>query len=280
MKKALRTAKPGSVIRLADGIYLGTFSAKVAGTAAKPITVCGGPGAILDGGATDSGYVFHLDKASHWKLVGFGVRNGQKGVVADRSNHLLISGLTVSQIGDEAIHLRAFSSDGRVTGNVVRQTGLRKPQFGEGVYIGSSKNNWEDITGGRPDASDRNIVEFNDIALTTAESVDVKEGTTGGVVRNNRFSGEGMTESDSWVDVKGNDWLIENNVGAAGPVDGYQVHVLLDGWGNDNTFRGNTGELKGHGFAVNVAKKASGTVVACSNKIVGAALGISNITCQ
>lgn len=279
LKKALRTAKPGTVIRLADGVYLGTFTAKTAGTAQQPISVCGGPKAILDGGATDDGYVFHLDNASYWQLVGFGVRNGQKGVVADQSNHLLIEGLTVSQIGDEGIHLRTFSSDSRIVGNVVRQTGLRKPAFGEGIYIGSSKNNWGSLTSGRPDTSDRNIIQDNDIAATTAESIDIKEGTTGGIIRNNRFSGNGMTEADSWVDMKGNNWLVENNVGAAGPTDGYQVHVLLDGWGKNDTFRGNTGQLNGHGYAVKVDKKATGIVVACSNKITGATLGTSNLPC-
>jgi hypothetical protein len=280
LKKALRTAKPGTVIRLADGVYLGTFTAKTAGTAAKPITVCGGPKAILDGGANDSGYVFHLDTSPYWQLVGFGVRNGQKGVVVDHSSHVLIQGLTVSQIGDEGIHLRAFSSDSRVTGNIVRQTGLRKPQFGEGIYIGSSKNNWGDLTGGKPDTSDRNTVENNDIAVTTAESIDIKEGTTGGVIRGNRFSGQGMSDADSWVDMKGNGWVVENNTGTTGPTDGYQVHVLLDGWGKNDTFRGNTGQLAGHGYAVNVDKKATGTVVACTNKIDGASLGISNIACR
>src|SRR5699024_11419784 len=49
--------------------------------------------------------------------------------------------------------------------------------------------------------------------------------------------------ADSWVDVKGNDWLIEGNTGTASPVDGFQTHEILDGWGTGNVFRGNTADM-------------------------------------
>jgi len=64
-------------------------------------------------------------------------------------------------------------------------------------------------------------VELNDISLTTAEAVDIKEGTTGGTLRKNRFAGAGMTAADSWVDVKGNGWTIAENTGNGGVVDGF-----------------------------------------------------------
>jgi hypothetical protein len=77
----------------------------------------------------------------------------------------------------------------------VRETGRRKPKFGEGIYVGTARSNWCHISACRPDRSDRNVVEGNDIAGTTAESVDVKEGTSDGVVRGNRFDGSSMTEA-------------------------------------------------------------------------------------
>ena len=38
------------------------------------------------------------------------------------------------------------------------------------------------ITDCEPDRSDRNVVAGNTISDTTAESIDIKEGTTGGTV--------------------------------------------------------------------------------------------------
>ena len=103
------------------------------GTAAKPITLCGAVGAVLDGGGTEDGYVLHLNRASHWIVKGFTVRNGQKGIMADETTNSLLQGISVSGTGDEAIHLRRFSSDNEVVDNTIRGAGSRKPKFGEGI---------------------------------------------------------------------------------------------------------------------------------------------------
>src|SRR5690606_38506571 len=100
-------------------------------------------------------------------------------------------GYGVHVSGADRVRLRAGSSDGPVRGNVVRETGLRKPKFGEGIYVGNARSNWCRYCACEPDRSDRNVVEGNDIAGTTAENVDVKEGTTGGVLRDNKLSGDG-----------------------------------------------------------------------------------------
>jgi hypothetical protein len=231
------------------------------------------------------GYPRHRHGAAHWQVLGFTVTGGQKGLMVDSGVGNLIEGLLVHGVGDEAIHLRAGSTDNVVRSNTVRDTGLRKPKFGEGIYVGSAESNWSDITGGRPDRSDRNVVEGNDIAQTTAESVDVKEGTSDGVVRGNRFDGTGMDDdaADSWVDVKGNGWLIEGNTGTHSPEDGFQVHEVVDGWGRDNVFRGNTAQVDGPGYGINAAgprEMRESTVVECGNSAPGAASGLTNVDCR
>ncbi|AGZ42814.1 right-handed parallel beta-helix repeat-containing protein [Actinoplanes friuliensis] len=276
---ALDQAQPGTSILLADGVYEGAFVGDAKGTAAKPIFVCGGPGAVLDGGGIKKGYGFHLDGADHWRLVGFTVRNAQKGVMADSVNHTVISGLTVEQIGDEAIHLRKFSSDNVVEGNTIRDTGKRRDKFGEGVYIGSANSNWAGITGGAPDTSDRNVVRGNTISATTAEAVDIKEGTTGGTVTGNTFDGAALTGADSWVDVKGNNWTISGNTGQRSPEDGFQTHQVYDGWGRGNTFTGNIAQVDGPGYGFHLAPVENNRV-ACTNKATGAALGLANVDCH
>ena len=53
--------------------------------------------------------------------------------------------------------LRNFSSDDTVQANTVRSTGLRGDTFGEGGYTDTAESNWGNVTGGKPDASDRGI---------------------------------------------------------------------------------------------------------------------------
>ena len=108
---------PGTTISLADGTYGGSFVA-TSGTAQQPIFLCGGPGAVLDGGNIKGDYGFHLDNAKYWRLVGFTVTGAQKGIVADGTASV-IQNLTVHDIGDEAIHLRAGSTDSVVLGNTI-----------------------------------------------------------------------------------------------------------------------------------------------------------------
>ncbi|MFC9772080.1 MULTISPECIES: hypothetical protein [unclassified Pseudarthrobacter] len=278
LTSALATVQPGNAIHLADGTYTGNYRATGAGSAGQPITLCGGPGAVLDGGGVEDGYVLHLEQASYWVLQGFTVRNGQKGVIADETDHSLIQGLTVENVGDEAIHLRRFSSDNKVIANTVRGAGLRKPKFGEGIYIGTAESNWCDVSACEPDKSDRNEIRGNTVSDTTAESVDIKEGTSDGVLLDNSFDGTGITDADSWVDVKGKDWRIEGNTGRNSPMDGFQTHEILDGWGTGNVFRNNTAEVNGpgHGYAM---KPALDNIVDCSNKASQAEQGLSNIPC-
>jgi hypothetical protein len=278
LQLALDQAQPGQTIELRPGVYVGEFVATTSGTAEQPILLCGGADAVLDGGDIEGGYVLHLDGAQYWRLVGFTVRNGQKGVMADGTVGSVISGLTVTDIGDEGIHLRRFSTDNLVTGNTVRNTGLRKEKFGEGVYIGTAESNWCDITDCSPDASDRNAVIDNDIAGTTAECVDIKEGTSGGILRGNRFDGSTITGADSWVDVKGNGWLVDSNTGVDSPLDGFQTHEVVDGWGTDNIFRNNEAVVNGPGLGYSL-KPSRDNVVECSNAATSAGEGLSNVSC-
>lgn len=278
---ALDAAKPGWAIEVAAGTYTGEFVTTRSGTADSRIVLCGTPEAVLDGDGMKSGYGFHLDGAEYWHLQGFTVTNAQKGVMADGTTGTVIEGLTVHGIGDEAIHLRNFSTDNTVTGNVIYDTGNRREKFGEGIYIGTANSNWCDISGCEPDRSDGNLVENNTIYDVTAEAVDIKEGTTGGILRGNRFDGSGVTEdgADSWVDVKGNEWLIEANSGENSPLDGFQVHDVSDGWGRGNIFRDNVAAVNGPGFGFSLTPPQD-NVVECSNTVSGAGEGYSNEPCR
>ena len=277
---ALAAVRPGGTIRVSDGVYSGKFVATVSGTAAAPMFLCGGGGAVLDGGGIKGGYALHVDHASYWRLVGFSVRNAQKGVVLDASQHSVVQGVTVSDIGDEAIHLRTASSDNVVSGNTVHDTGKRRTKFGEGIYVGSAESNWCNYSKCGPDRSDHNLVRDNHITATAAESVDIKEGTTSGWLVGNTFDGSALSSGggDSWVDVKGNGWLIADNTGHHSPLDGFQTHQVVDGWGSGNAFQNNTADVAGPGYGFDLTPVA-GNSVACTNHATGAAKGLSNVAC-
>lgn len=90
-----------------------------------------------------------------------------------------------------------------------------------------------------------------------------------------------MVESaaTSWINVKGNDWTIKDNVGVASIGDGFQVHQVYPGWGLDNVFIGNRAQVGGPGYGIYVQSHHLGTVVACSNQATGAGQGLSNVPC-
>jgi hypothetical protein len=279
LQSALRNARPGDVIALQPGTYPGNFVATAAGTPEQPIFVCGGADAVLDGGGIQEGEVVRLDGARYWRLVGFGIRNGRKGILAEGTVGSEFRSLAISGVGDEAVILRRTSTDNLVTGVTIRSTGLRRPQSGEGIYVGTSSANWCLITACNPDGSDRNALVGNDIAGTTAESIDVREGTSDGILRGNRFDGFGMTAAESWVDIKGNGWLIDENAGVNSPKNGFETHEAVVGWGRSNTFRNNIADVNGPGRGFSI-QSSRGNVFECNNEATRAAGGTSSLFCR
>jgi hypothetical protein len=291
LKDALLYAKPGDDIVLADGVYSQKFVIpdNVNGTASNPITLRGSRNAILDAGSINTGYVLHV-QSDHWHIKGFTLKNGLKGIMADGANNILLDNLFVTNIGEEAIHLRKFSSKNTIQNCEITYAGLKTPDYGEGIYIGTAKSNWATVTNGELDRCDSNLVLNNKIGpFVAAECIDIKEGTTGGIIRGNTFDAKGIqgaNSADSWVDVKGNYYLLENNTGhnsqPSALLDGYQVNVAYNGWGNYNEFKNNTCNVNAAGHGINVRLTSSngtavGNKVYTSNVVNGAAKGVSNI---
>ena len=294
LASAIAAARLGQTIHLADGTYTGrtragdytgSFVVTRSGTTRAPITLMGGRGAVIDGGGTGGHYGLYVLGASHWRFRGFTVANASKGVVSDGGSHNTYARIEIRDIGAEGLHLRAFSSDNLVTGVRVHDTGQKQEQFGEGIYVGSANSNWATYSDGRPDTSDRNRIVGSTVFRTGAESIDIKEGTTGGIVRGNHFDGAGMSgqnHSDSLIDVKGDGWLITDNrgtvSGSSAVLDGFQVHDVYGDWGKGNVFRRNTLEfphgIDGYGIWI----QGSNTI-GCNNRVRGASSGLANVRC-
>lgn len=285
LKSALSSAKPGDTIKLADGTYKGPFTLSRSGTKSAPIRIVGSRNATLKGQGTSSGYALHLDKANWIRLEGFRVREAKKGIVLDEASHNTLTNLDVGYAGEELILVRNYSSHNTISNNHIHHSGLVTKGYGEGVYIGLSRWSWSSAsqsrTGGSEDKSDNNRIIGNLIEYTTAECVDIKEGTSNGLIANNRFRANAMSGAnyaDSWVDVQGNGYIIRDNTGSRdGGVlkDGYQTHVQLSGWGVRNTFTGNSGRVDASGYGIYIHKKIGNFVY--KNSFTGAKSGTTNI---
>lgn len=245
LAQAIAAARPGDTIRMAAGTYSPVVISS-SGTAEKPITLTGPADAVITG--RGKGYALHMNGASYWQLVGFGVSGGGKGVMLDHVRHTLLDSLTVGRSGDEAVHFRTNSSDNTIQRSTIHDTGLDQPQYGEGVYVGSARSNWKKITGGQPDLSMNNRVVGNTFQKITAENVDVKEGTAGTWISGNRFDGSatsGENYADSIVDVKGHDTTVIDNITTGNSPalkNIIETHVITDKAtsGCGNTIEGNT----------------------------------------
>lgn len=282
LQDAVDNAAPGDVIDMDDTVYDLNLVISTSGEKDKPITLRGGPDAVIDGGDNAGGYAVALE-ADHWRLEGFSVRNAKKGVMATGASDNVLDGLEVSDIGEEGIHFRESSSDNIVENSKVHDTGQVTEDYGEAIYLGSAKNHWP---GGEPDPSDRNKVLNNKLGPNvTAEHVDIKEGSTGGEVSGNTFDGTGQTganSGESWVAAKGNEYTISGNDGTAAFMSGYKARNPVDGWGCGNVFSANTGSVApyqedGWGFDIESEGCDTENVVCDDNDVTAAAEGDSNV---
>ncbi|WP_420125796.1 hypothetical protein [Longimicrobium sp.] len=280
---ALANAQPGDFIQMAGGTYTGPFSATVSGTAGQRITLCGNRDAVIQTGSTSTlGFALRI-RASYWTLTGFTVTSAQQGVSVEGGAYNDVQNLAVHGIGQEAIKLFKLSSYNTVRNNHIYDTGVWYPEWGEGVYVGSYNGHWTANSGGQPDASDYNQVLNNVFGPDVrAEHIDVKEGTTGGLIDGNTFDGRGMVQSqtwvDSWVEIKGNGYTVSGNTGAVSIRDGFQSYQVLAGWGYNNTFAGNVADVQASGYGFRV-DNGMGHVVRCDNQVTNAGTGYANVAC-
>ncbi|MDJ0376223.1 right-handed parallel beta-helix repeat-containing protein [Cryobacterium sp. PH31-L1] len=281
---AVAQAQPGTVIKLAPGTYNEQINITMNGTASSPIWVCGPRSAVINVGSIQDNHGIQITNSSNLVVAGMTVTNSLKGISVIRSNHVTVADTLVENVGYEGIHVRAFSTDNTVVGNTIRNTGKRDPFYGEGIYIGTSDANWCAQTNCQPDNTDRTLLMANNISLTGAQPIEVKEGTSNGIIRDNVIDGaNAMPRAEEWVKVKGNDWSIYNNTGKNSTMHGFAVNGSVAGWGLRNVFFGNTAPVgaAGYGFFVHEqgSKGASGTKVYCSNTVTAAGSGFASQAC-
>jgi nitrous oxidase accessory protein NosD len=271
LKAALAAAQPGQTIRLADGSYVGNFKITAPGTAAAPITLTGSRNAVMSTN-TGGGNVIQLTSAPYWTFRGVTLTHAQKGIMIDSSDHVTVDSVEVRDTTMEGVHFRKSSSYGVVRDSYIHDTGTSGNGMGEGVYVGTANT--------LSDNSDHVRILDNVIGPNVGgENIDIKEGTTGGLISGNVFDGSGLTGAnydDSWVDVKGNDYTVTGNRGTHTTNDGFQTHSQYDGWGCGTVFQGNSSDLTGatgpDRYAIHVTDYDAATcpvTVTADNTVVG-----------
>jgi hypothetical protein len=275
---ALAGARPGDQIALAPGTYAAnSLTVTGSGTGQDPITLCGPRTAILTAG---SQYGMVLRGARYWRLRGFRITNSFSGLHLERSSFNIIDSLEVDNTDQEGIAIQGFSTHNTVQWTHVHDTGKRSP-FGEGIYIGSDNGHWNWWTpGSLPDRSDSNQVLHTVVERSSAENIDVKEGTTGQLIQYNTFSD---ANGDAWVALRGNASQALDNNGIRATSSGFQVWThptLYPAWGHDNIFRRNHADIQPPGtigFSIRPGQEAD-NLVYCDNVVINAT-SFSNVPC-
>jgi hypothetical protein len=122
--------------------------------------------------------------------------------------------------------LKLNSTNNIIKNSRVRYTGRKNPGIGEGIYIGTATARLNGII----DHSDRNRIINNTMGpFISAEHIDIKEDTRGGLIYNNTFNATGQTgihDSDTVVNLKGHDYTVSGNTIIHGLNDGFRVRTI------------------------------------------------------
>ncbi|KTR95167.1 hypothetical protein NS220_06760 [Microbacterium testaceum] len=256
---AIAAAQPGTTIRLADGVYGPLVVTDKHGTAEQRISICGARDAVVRPFPDTSNMVgaigVKVEGSSFITLNGFTVQNAQKGVALASTSDSRVYALRVMNTSQGGIYAQTGSSDNLIAANQISHTGLdqgipehgiwhRDGRYGEGIYVGNSQGNDTCEPNCAPDPSDRNVIVWNTITDVTAEAIEAKEQSTGGLIYNNTvtLSSTHHAAIYSALQVKGDGYLVYGNNITSGLKYGIRSVTTQVGdrdWGYDNVFASN-----------------------------------------
>jgi len=316
LQTALNTAKPGHIITLkANTIFSITKCTNcitnkgsgfkvpigVNGTKNNPIKLVGPKSSVITSEDITSKYGLHLQGNNYWVIEGFTVTKSSKCVMLDSSSHNIVNNLRITQSGDEALHLRKFSSYNTVSNCYIDSTGMNpsaaQSGYAEGIYVGTANSNWINNSNNQVDTCNYNILTGNIFgSLIRSENIDIKEGTIGGEISNNVFNGlgcNGNNSADKYVDIKGDYYTIKCNTGQGNSIsilNGFEVNinkittknglVVNKNFGDYNIFVNNTLDMTGttgHAIFVNSYSGVIHNTVCSNNTVINATSGLCNL---
>ncbi len=174
LDRALSILAPGGTVVFQPGTYGPLKIDGVNGSAGSPIRLEAAGAVEFRDDDYRSGAGILIRNSQHIEVVGMTVRRALWGFYIENAHHITVRANNVGDIGQEGIRIKGGSSNIRIDGNTVADTGRRTDKGeanGEGIYIGT----------GTPAGVDhvKNIVVINNrIMRTTDEAVDVKRPAT------------------------------------------------------------------------------------------------------
>ncbi len=207
------------------------------GTKNNPIVLAGSDPANppeIYGTAVNSNYGIHVT-GNYVVLKNLKIHTFSKGVVFDNSVGALMEDCEVYHTGTELVHVRDSSQQVTLNRNFIHGSGFDVAQYGEGIYVGTYYKGWassqqsdknagfwgESASQHRYSGYDWRVndtkITCNIVKATTAENIDVKEGTIRGIVQGNMFIGDStnydgqVDHDDANIDMKGASWSVTGN---------------------------------------------------------------------
>ncbi len=180
LQARIDAAVEGDVLLLGNGPYAGF---KIAGrhfSADRPLVIKAAPGAHpLIRGASYAGHLANITDASYIVLDGLTLAHTNQPIYCVSVDHLILVNLEVHDTGQEAIHVRGASRHIDIRHCRIYDTGHNKPQWSEGIYIGTGQPPFESV--------EYVWIEDNDIAQTAnSEGINLKTRTYHTTLRHNR----------------------------------------------------------------------------------------------
>lgn len=207
------------------------------GTKANPVVLAGSdpknPPEIFSSDYKHN-YGIHVT-GNYVVLKNLKIHSFSKGVVFDNSVGALMEDCEVYHTGNEIVHVRDSSQQVTLNRNFIHGSGYEIAQYGEGIYVGTYFKSWassqqSDQTAGfwgesasqhRYSGYDWRVndtkITCNIVKATTAENIDVKEGTIRGIVQGNMFIADStnydgkVDYDDANIDMKGASWSVTGN---------------------------------------------------------------------
>ncbi|MCB9430804.1 MAG: discoidin domain-containing protein [Ardenticatenaceae bacterium] len=259
IQQALLRAQPGDIVHLAAGDYYQDIVSVRNGSSNAPITLTGPKDAVIRGGG--NGRIFEINH-DYLTLDGFTL-DGLHGDPASASGYrdkllyvhgqqirrgvvgLRVLNMTFANAGGECVRLRYFVQNSEIANSTFRNCGVHDFLFnaggknGEGIYMGTSSNQWNDGKNptADPDETSNNWIHDNLIVTQGNECVEVKEGASGNIIEHNDCSGQRDPNSGGFG-LRGSGNILRynrsyGNVGAGVRIGGHEVGGILYGQEND-----------------------------------------------
>jgi len=181
---ALSILEPGGTVIFQPGTYAPLKIDGISGASGAPVRLeASGVVEFRDDDYKSSAGIL-IRNSQYVDVVGMQVRHALWGIYIDNAHNITVRGVNVGDIGQEGIRVKGGSSNIRLDGNTVADTGRRTDKGlanGEGIYIGT----------GSPGGVDhvKNITVVNNrVMRTTDEAIDIKRPATNVTVVANTVS--------------------------------------------------------------------------------------------